>query len=316
MFQQGRRLAKALRSKEVQLDDLADSQLVGGVLHIGGVIASRVITAIHEFEAEGGRDVARALLSAGDGPKPESVMPGSPITPSIEVFKYMGVLWVQDGFAQWVKIGSFHRAGNYLVTCRHVLDSPDFSGYWQRHNSYGVTSMAPPARDPFPLALSQDILSSVNFSYSDQSLPPFTREYYGSAHDVVLLELRHEWWAATGIQAMKLSALCPSSQGQIEVYSQTTPGVCVKALGPLSDPDFEEQRQKGILGHMASTESGFSGSLLLTRRNGACRIAGMHIGSMTNGSENKAITVSGLKYWYRKVGLLPTISPSNIIEHA
>jgi hypothetical protein len=230
-------------------------------------------------------------LAAGD--PDESVVRGSvPPRPAIKTPAWMVLLGVERAGGQMSTMGMGFRAGEWLITARHILENPLKIGY------KAVEIIV--SREGRSACV--DITSCEKVTIGGQRK---------SAHftDIVAYRLRPEHWATAGVRSIKPADLLNTGEGLCEVYGCPSTDVLVACGALVRDP--VKEKTAGVVTHTCSTTQCFSGSPLVMRRNARELVIGMHVAG-GDGSSNFAIGHCALTYLLRKVGFLEKSVPGRV----
>jgi hypothetical protein len=189
-------------------------------------------------------------------------------------------------------VGMGMRAGNYLVTARHIFHSPGKLAYKASH-----------------CILRNDGLSA-RVSLDNPVL--LTKSCQGATwQDIVAYRIEPGMWAAIKVKSLKTTDVCNFGEGSIEVFGRPHASL-MRSRGRIYR-DKETEAKRGILSHTANTTETYSGSPVIMMKAGAFKLVGMHVAGGTSfGQVNYAVSHHGLMLMFKKIGFVPTTKQGTV----
>lgn len=189
-------------------------------------------------------------------------------------------------------VGMGTRAGNHLITARHIFHSPGKLAYRATH-----------------CVLRNDGLS-VRVSLANPIL--LTKNCQGATwQDIVAYPVEPGMWAAIKVKSLRPTDVCNFGEGSIEVFGRPHASL-MRSRGRIHR-DKETESKRGILSHTANTTETYSGSPVIMMRAGAFKLVGMHVAGGTSfGQVNYAVSHNGLMQMFKRIGFVPVTKQGSV----
>jgi len=208
----------------------------------------------------------------------------SPPRPALQLPPFMFEIGLMTGDGMLMILGMGFRAGDYLVTARHLFHSKSKAGYGAKacYLRRGRINVEVKLTDPvYP-----------------EGAPTFESVCW---KDICAYRVPSGEWAALGARSLRSTELSSEGDGTIEVFGKPNAQLLVSSGQIVNDPVMEAER--GVLSHTASTVGTYSGSPVVMMQAGAHKLVGMHI---SGGKDvNYAISAGGVRRMLNTIGFGP-----------
>ncbi|APG75716.1 hypothetical protein 1 [Beihai sobemo-like virus 6] len=210
----------------------------------------------------------------GDGDE-STLAYSSPPRVALKLPPFMFEIGLMTGDGMMTILGIGFRAGDYLVTARHLFHSRNKVGFGARSCFIrrGPISVEVQLTNPiFTNGKSNEFESMSWMDICAYLVPPGE-------------------WAALGARSLRTTELSSEGDGTVEVYGRPGAQLMVSSGQLVNDVKMEVER--GVLSHTASTVGTFSGSPLVMMQGGAYKLVGMHIAGGVD--VNYAVSAGGVR---------------------
>jgi V8-like Glu-specific endopeptidase len=246
----------------------------------------------HEIEHEFVRE-KRKIEPAEVGD--ESILAEStPPRPSVNNPPWMVALAIEGCDGTATVVGGGVRLGDWLLTARHVFESPKMISYM--------------ATNVIFLAGGKQAEATLERTATSFVVAPGNKEYSMTWKDLALYKVGDRAFKSVGARSLKWTDLTYYPSCSVSTFGAPD-GTMMTATGHVVT-HVELEAKSGVFAHTCSTTQGWSGSPVVTNVMGATKIVGIHITGGTNA--NYAVTSTAVVAFLRNAKMHNGAEPLEI----